>query len=66
MKKPKNKPLEKPTVVTTDEADSKVTNEKPISLYPLSLEDVLSALLQTKPPVKDDVTEDDNEDTLAS
>lgn len=50
----------------TKKTPKKTTNEKPISLHPLSLEDVLSALLQTKPPVKDDVAEDDNEDTLAS
>lgn len=28
----------------------KITNEKPVSLHPLTLEEALEALLRTKPP----------------
>jgi len=30
--------------------EKKVTNEKPVSLFPLSLKEALQGLLQTKPP----------------
>ncbi len=29
---------------------TKITSEKPVSLFPLSLEEALEALLRTKPP----------------
>ncbi len=32
----------------------KVTNEKPVSLYPLSLKEALEALLQIKPKEKEE------------
>jgi hypothetical protein len=34
------------------EQKEKVTNEKPVSLYPLSLKEALEALLQIKPKAK--------------
>lgn len=30
--------------------DRKVTNEKPVSLFPLNFKEALQGLLQTKPP----------------
>ncbi|MCZ6593698.1 MAG: hypothetical protein O6943_02145 [Bacteroidetes bacterium] len=34
------------------ESDRKVTNEKPVSLFPLSFKEAIKGLLATKPPKK--------------
>ena len=36
----------------------KTTNEKPVSVHPLSFKEALAALLKTKPPPKEDKIRD--------
>ena len=37
---------------SVDEKDTKVTNEKPVSLFPLDFKEALAALLKVKPKPK--------------
>ncbi len=36
-----------------DKQEQKITNEKPVSLYPLDFKKALAALLRVKPPEKE-------------
>ncbi len=40
-----------------DKKDKKITNEKPVSLFPLSFKEAVKGLLETKPPKKAKKTE---------
>lgn len=38
-----------------EEKDKKITNEKPVSLYPLDFKEALAAFLQVKPKPKEEM-----------
>ena len=41
--------------VDMEEKDKKITNEKPVSLYPLDFKEALAAFLQVKPKPKEEM-----------
>ncbi len=47
---------------TSHSKDSKVTNEKPVSLYPLNFKEAVAALLKVKPNPKKEKAEEKKEE----
>jgi len=48
--------------MTEKEKESKTTNEKPVSLYPLDFKEAVAALLKVKPKPKEEKAEEKKEE----